>query len=189
MRARGVGAAAVAAMVVLGATGCIGAVSGEELTAEVQARGGGLSQVFVDDVLTALAEAAGTDRLVVRTLSFDPGRQTASAFVRDPDQPRNLDSYSVDRGRARDPNPVQVSADTSLEATTFAVADVPALGAVEALADTALAELAIDGGYVEGLSVTRSTDGVRLTVEVDGPRASGSAIFDADGELIEAAHR
>lgn len=189
MRARGVSIVALAVMVVVGASGCIGAVGDDELTAEVRARGGGLSQVYVDDVLDALAETVGTDRLVVRTLSFDRGRQTASAVVRDPDRPANLDSYTVDQGRVGDPSPVQVSADTALETTTFAVDDVAALDDVEALADTALAELAIDDGYVDGLSVNRSGEVVQLTVEVEGPRASGTASFDATGALVEAVRR
>jgi hypothetical protein len=120
--------------------------------------------------------------LTVTSISIRPG--DAFFTVRDPKRPGNLDNWSYDGKRWRDPEPVQTSRHELEDTRSFAIAEVPALGKLRDLVDRSLAELKIEQGRVEGVSVRRFKT-IEISVDIKGPRERGRVTFEADGTLRE----
>jgi len=117
---------------------------------------------------------------VVTQVSIGPG--SISFEVRDPKRPGNLDRWWYDGGW-RDPEPVQTSRQDLEDARSFVLSEVTAFGKLRDLIERALAELAIEGGRIEGVSVSKS-DKITLRIDVKGPRERGNVTFDATGALV-----
>lgn len=116
----------------------------------------------------------------VTSISVRPGE--AYFTVRDPKKPGNLDSWHWDGARWRDPEPVKTSRQDLEDDRSFAVAEVRALGKVRDLVDSSLAELKIEKGRVESVSVGRFKT-IEISIDVKGPRERGRVTFDVDGKL------
>jgi hypothetical protein len=179
-------ALACAAALGVGA-GCVGTTDRSDFNEEIQARGGGLTSELPSSAVAAVAASLGVDDFEVRTLTVTPLDGTVVLDVRDPAVPENLDRYVVHRESVWQVEPIRLSAGDDLDTQTFPVSGV-ALDQVEAMVDTALAEFAA-GGYVSALTIYRSeddsADDIVITLALESPRAAGTALFTADGDLIE----
>ncbi|MGW6374600.1 hypothetical protein ACWFRB_00870 [Rhodococcus sp. NPDC055112] len=173
----------MAIAVALSATACIGAVDRAEFDADMRARGGGMTTAVVRDAMAALALTYGTTELQVTSVDIGPV-EALDVTVRNPARPDQLDRYTFDGRWLSEPTPVLVSALDDLDAQSFGVGEVPALGRVESLVDDALANTAFDDGQVTGISVNK-TEAIRPTVMVESPRSRALVVFDADGAVSE----
>lgn len=120
--------------------------------------------------------------LTVTSITVRPG--DAFLTVRDPKRPGNLDNWSYGGTSWRDPEPVQTSRRELEDTRSFAISEVPGLGKLRDLVDRSLAELAIEKGRVEGVSVSRFKT-IEISVDIKGPRERGRVTFEADGTLRE----
>lgn len=175
-------------LVAVACTACIGTTSRERFTEEVQERGGGLSNELARDAMAAIADELGVGDpgdVEVRSLTILPGTLAVDAEVRDPDAPDNLDAFVVVNGDVESVEPVQLSADVSLEAVVFRLGELP-LDRLETLADEALAAFDQAGSYVESVSAGGPLQqGVGLEMSLQSPRAQATASFGLDGDLLE----
>jgi hypothetical protein len=172
-------------------TGCIGSVSRSEFEAELQSRGGGLHESLVTDVIDDMAARLGTGDFQLMSLNASPESAIVSMQVRDPRDPRNVDSYTFRNGKLIDSEPVRVSVDEDLDAEAIDVQSL-ALDQLNEMADAALEAYDVEGGYVTSLNVSHLPDpdepgdqipGFRLSLE--SPRSTATALFDAEGTLLE----
>lgn len=166
-------------------TGCIGSVNRSSFEAEIDARGGGISSELLADALDAVAAELGVDDF--ETDGIYVSAQTVNLNVRNPADPDAFDFYSYRLGSLGAPSPVRVSAADPIDAQVFSSADVPVAGLDEMLAIT-IHELDIEDAVPQSVAISRrGFDGgpLEVTISAESPRASGSAVFDADGELIE----
>jgi hypothetical protein len=144
-----------------------------------------LAEHPLSEDLAALAEKVGTDDLRVFDVTITEATFTAS--VQDPAKPENVDAYSLDGdGSWGAPAPVELIGSGDLEANLFSVADV-AWDEVDALADQALVDLALEGAEISTILVKMALSGeVEISVHVDGTRVDGQLRARADGTVIEA---
>lgn len=182
--------AVVAAVVVLSAGGCVGATSRADFTAEIRARGGGVTAALPGDALDAVGEALGVDvgGLELRAMSISPGPNVVRMEVRDPAAPANLDVYTWREGSLGGPEPVRLSADDVLDAVVFDPTAV-AFDRIEAMADLALDEFGEPDGYVATIGVRRRSEQVVIDLVLESARASAGAELTAAGELIAVERR
>jgi len=134
---------------------------------------GGLAPVFAE------LETKLGGPLTVTSVTVHPG--DVFLTVRDAKRPGNLDNWRYD-GSWRDPEPVQTSRRELEDTRSFAIAEVPALGKLRDLVDRSLAELKIEHGRVESVSVSRFKT-IEVSVDIKGPRERGRVTFEADGTL------
>jgi hypothetical protein len=132
--------------------------------------------------VVAELEATLGGPLTVTSITVRPG--DAFFTVRDPKRPGNLDNWSYDGKRWRDPEPVQTSRRDLEDTKSFAISEVPALGKLRDLVDRSLAEVKIEKGRVEGVSVRRFKT-IEISIDIKGPRERGRVTFEADGTLRE----
>lgn len=179
----------VIAIVVLTAltTGCIGETSRSTFEAEVQARGGGIADSFIEESLTALSEAAGTNHvedIEVLSLSFNPGSRTVSASVVTSGQPDLVDRVTIGQGKVISVKPVQDVDIDDITDNTIRLGDVP-LDRIEELVDSALHEFSAAGAFVDQVTITATSDGPTIRIGLDSEREAATATFDASGTLLE----
>lgn len=177
---------AVAVVVVLGATGCIGATDRSDFDAEIQRRGGGVTSELVTEPLARLRDAVGVDDPELLALSISPADRTVVFEVRDPRLRRNVDRYTSRGGGLGAPDPVRISATDDLDTRSFRASELPALDELETVADAAIAALQFEDGYVNSIDVGLSDGAPVLTVHVSSPRSQGVAVFDRSGTLLGA---
>ncbi|HUF98288.1 MAG TPA: hypothetical protein VMM60_09165 [Ilumatobacter sp.] len=147
----------------------------------IQARGGGVSNADIAAIVDRLEQASGTDPLV-RSARFNFGASTAVLEVRSRERPTEVDRYTFRGHTLVDTTPVRIDVDDDLEATSRPLSTF-ALDEVERIADEALAEFDASGGYVTGLSLIVPQQTIR--VDVESPRATGTGVFDAEGDFQE----
>ncbi|WP_433136325.1 hypothetical protein ACQPZ8_29355 [Actinomadura nitritigenes] len=161
----------------------------------MQERGGGLTTALAHNALAALSARYGTDDLDLTDLRMDSRRGDLTVRVRDSAHPGQLDELTFSDGHLSKPSPVMVRASDDLDAQTFPVHRVTALGRVEQVFDTALAGTRYPGAVVQTIEVTRGTAvkplsskgrkgrpvPVNVVVSVTSPRAQAQVVFDADG--------
>lgn len=179
-----------AAGVLLVATGCVGATSRADFTAEIRARGGGVTAALPAEVLDAVADDLGVDLagLTVRSVTINPEANTARVEVRDPAVPANVDSYVWHNDSLDEPEPVRLSAGDDLDAAVFSPASV-AFDDIEVMTDRALDEFGEPDGYVTTINVHRLQEQVTIAMSLQSARADGTARFTAAGELMSVERR
>lgn len=170
----------------LGLTACVGATERSDFEAEIRRRGGGVTTDVVSGPLDRLRAELGVADPELLLLSIAPADRVVVLDVRDPVERRNVDRYVSRNGGLGEPEPVQISAADDLDARSFRVSDIPALGDLEQLADRAIDAFGFADSYVEAISTGRRDNDPVLTVQVSSPRSEGTAIFDATGELLAA---
>lgn len=179
--------AAVACVLGVLATGCVGVIDREDFDRVVEERGGGVSNDLVADAVDLVAERVGVDDLELTNLVIDPGSRLVVLDVRDPEVRENLDRYTVTaRDGITDVRPVRVSAGDDLDADTFRTSDVSVLDDLEGLSDTALAELGLEDGHVETVQARVILGAPKVIVNVESPRSGGRVTFDGAGTVEEA---
>jgi hypothetical protein len=162
---------------VLAVTGCVGAQSRDEFEQLIRRRGGGASNLGVDEVLDTLQSRVGGDALI-RQATFGFGVTYGSFEVQTRARPIEVDQYTIYGTDVRRHEPVR----NPDEAATVPASRLAALD-VEAIVDRALAEFAVSDGSVTNLIVTPGSD--RIQVSVESARASGYAVFTLDGDFVE----
>ncbi|MDR7166809.1 hypothetical protein J2W56_000527 [Nocardia kruczakiae] len=199
--------------VVLVACGCVGAVERGDFEQQIRARGGGLVSGLPAAAVDALRKRLGADdfqanvilltapdsagfRLVladqpaqVTNFMADPGEFAARnpavrLRVRTMQRPRELDDYSFMLGALSAPTPVRVSAFDDLDRDCFALSDIPGLGRIEAIVDTARVRSGLTDGTVPVIVVSRFGREIRIVANVVSPRSETIAEFDATGEFL-----
>lgn len=200
-------------LIVLGATGCIGAVDRADFEQQIRARGGGLVSALPRDALAALAQRLGTAdlqanvilltapdstnfRLVLnnqpdQVTRFLSGRgdlatrePTIRLRIRPPDRPRELDDYSFTLGDLSSAQPVRVSALDDLTGESFPLSEVTGLSNLESIVDTARARSGLSDGQVNAIIVSRFGTEIRIVTNVTSPRSEMLAEFDRTGALL-----
>lgn len=169
---------------VLMTTGCVGAASRTEFEDMVRERGGGVSAEAVAGVLDDLRTRSGADDPDVGVLRFNFDTTTAVIEVRNPARPDDLDRYTYRNDQHSSTEPVRLSADDDLDELTVALSTHP-LADIERIADDALAAFDSDGGYVTAITMGSFGLPPAIRVDVESPRSSGTATFDADGQFVE----
>lgn len=165
----GIALAAVAAL-----TGCVGAHSRDEFETLIHSRGGGASNLGVQQVLDTLVDRVGGDA-AIRRATFGFGETYGSLQVSVSTSPLEADDFAIYGTQVRYHEPVR----NPDEMATVPASRIARLD-VEALADEALAAL---DAYVTTMTVTPALQRIQLTVE--SARASGYAVFDLDGTFQE----
>lgn len=117
----------------------------------------------------------------VTSITVHPGEVYFT--VRDPKRPGNLDNWRY-HGTWDDPDPVQTSRSDVEDTKSFAISEVPALGTLRDLVDRAIAELKIENGRIQSVSVRRWKT-IEISIDITGPRERGRVTFEADGTLRE----
>ncbi|MFC4560925.1 hypothetical protein ACFO4E_03525 [Nocardiopsis mangrovi] len=181
-------ATAVAVVSATVLSGCIGAMDRADFDAEMARRGGGLTTELVGDVLAALRVhyrvSEDTD-VGLTSLTLQAEGALVGVEAQAPDDPRVLDSYTFEDGELSAPTPVRVSAMDDVEARVFRPGDVPALGGIEDIVDTAVREAGIEDGLVSRIAVQRSAGDVVVVAAVESPRTLATVLFDAEGGFDE----
>ena len=170
-------------VIVLVASGCIGATPRDEFEAEVRARGGGLSNTFLVESLDLIAVDVGGsswEELDVLSLTAQPGNRTVVAAVRREDRRDFVDTVTVVDGEIRASTPLQDAGDLPLDDIEIPLSTV-AIEDIEEISQAALEAFDDPGGFVEAITITRAGDVVTITVDVESDRQTATASFDADG--------
>ena len=174
-----------AAVVAVGAAGCIGTIDRGDFDREIQERGGGFTSELPLAAVEAVADELGTQDVALRSLSVTPSSETVTMEVRDPAVPDNLDQYVVHGGEVDSVAPIRLSATDDLDAETFPASGL-AFDRIEPMVDAALAEFDPGTGYVTSLIATQRGAGEAVfLLGLESPRASATATFSAAGELLE----
>lgn len=170
---------------------CVGSVTKQDLDEEMRSRGsGGIGERLLTEAVQAVLDALGARDVHMRSLTASPGQVTM--HVRVPET-SNIDSYDYGTsglygGRGLDgPSPVSVSRDGPPLETQVFLASEAGVDRFDEMADQALAEAALAGGYVEGATIRRSEahGGPVVTIRVTNERTTGVAVsFTPDGSLI-----
>jgi hypothetical protein len=158
-----------------------------EFDAEVQRRGGGVTNGWILDGLSSVADevgAGGVEGLSVMTMTITPTNRSLVVQARRGDRPDFVDTVTVIQGDVVAVTPVQDADELPLDEITIPLTDLPFDGWDE-LADRALAELGFEGGYVNHISLSVVQGEHRLGVFVDSPRETGRVTFDVEGRLLE----
>lgn len=180
----------VAIVVAAGAvatSGCIGATDRADFDAEVRARGGGISSVWIADAIDLIAAEVGAgDRseLEVLAVTITPGQRSVTATARRADRPDFVDNVTVIEGDVRGVSPMQDADQLPLDDLAVPVDDLP-LDRVEELTDLALAEFGEADGYVRSMRFALISGERRIDVDVESARRTGSVLFDGDGNFLE----
>ncbi|MGW6121133.1 hypothetical protein ACWFRF_18990 [Nocardia sp. NPDC055165] len=200
-------------LVVLGTSGCVGAVDRADFEDQLRARGGGLVSSLPQEAITALSRRTGATDLEANVIILTPPNSTRFRLtlndqpaqitrylagdevlaareptvrlrVRPPDRSRQLDDYSFALGALSAPRPVRVSAADDLDGENFAVSEVPGLSRIEDIVDTALARSALPDGQVTVIVVSRFGREIRIVANVLSPRSEMVVEFDRTGTFL-----
>ncbi|MGF0316288.1 hypothetical protein [Nocardia fluminea] len=200
-------------LIVLGTSGCVGAVDRADFEDQVRARGGGLVSSLPQEAVSALSRRTGATDLEANLVILTPPNSTQFRLtlndqpaqitrylagdevlaargptvrlrVRPPDRSRQLDDYSFTLGALSAPRPVRVSATDDLDGENFAVSEVPGLSRIEDIVDTALARSALSDGQVTVIVVSRFGREIRIVANVLSPRSEVVAEFDRTGTFL-----
>ncbi|MFE1591368.1 hypothetical protein [Nocardia sp. NPDC058705] len=200
-------------LVVLGSTGCVGAVDRADFEDRIRTRGGGLVSALPQEAIAALAQRTGATDLEVNVIVLTPPNSTQFRLtlnnqpaqitrfladdevlaarsptvrlrVRPPDRSRQLDDYSFTLGALSAPRPVRVSAFDDLDGEDFTVSEVPGLSRIEEIVDTALLRSELHDGQVTVLVVSRFGREIRIVANVLSPRSEMVAEFDRAGAFL-----
>ncbi len=194
-------------------SGCIGTVDRSDFEQVVHQRGGGLVSSLPAGAIGALRQRLGAPdiRAVVVLLTSpdssgfrlvvpdEPGQ--VSSYLGDnqdlaspdavvhlriavPGRSGEFDDYSYSNGVLGSSTPVRVSASDDLSGETFSLADVPGLGKIEGIVDSALAHSGSEGAYVSSILVSRFGGDVRIIADVTAPRSISVAQFDRTGAFL-----
>jgi hypothetical protein len=173
--------AALAGSVVL--SRCIGASSRQEFEAMVQERGGGASSSALDAVLDDMRIRTGVDDPEIRFGRVDFASTTAVFEVRNPARPHELDTYFYSNEEFVSAKPIRLSDSDDLDLATEPLSAFNFN--VESLTDRAIVEFESTGGYAKSVTWIVYVPPAQIQVEVESPRSSGTAVFDARGQLTE----
>ncbi len=194
-------------------SGCIGTVDRADFEQVVHQRGGGLVSSLPAGAIAALRQRLGTPGLqavvvlltspdssgfrlevpdqpaqVTSYLDDNPDLASPDAVVHlriaVPSRPGEFDDYSYANGVLGSSTPVRVSASSGPDDETFSLADVPVLGKIEGIVDSALAHSGSEGGYVSSILVNRYGADVLVTVQVTAPRSISVVRFDRTGAFL-----
>lgn len=182
MAKRLVGPVVVGAVLVT-LTGCIGTTSRDEFAELVAERGGGVSTTVVDGLRAVLAAELGTPDPAIRSLRIDFLTAMITVEARNPAAPNELDQYTIRGDELLGVDPVVLTGDIDLDATTVPLGAV-ALDAIETMADEALAAFGATGGHVVTLSISATSEPVQVSMYLASPRSTADATFDATGRLL-----
>ncbi|TCJ96665.1 hypothetical protein [Nocardia alba] len=200
-------------LVVLGTSGCVGAVDRADFEDQVRERGGGLVSSLPRDAIAALAQRTGATDLEANVIILTPPNSTRFRLtlndqpaqvtrylageevlaaraptvrlrVRPPDRSRQLDDYFFTLGDLSAPRPVRVSAADDLDGEDFTVSEVPGLSRIEDIVDTALARSTLPDGQVTVIVVSRFGREIRIVANVLSPRSEMVAEFDRTGTFL-----
>ncbi|MGW6699107.1 hypothetical protein [Nocardia sp. NPDC055049] len=200
-------------LVVLGTSGCVGAVDRADFEDQLRARGGGLVSSLPQEAITALSRRTGATDLEANVIILTPPNSTRFRLtlndqpaqitrylagdevlaareptvrlrVRPPDRSRQLDDYSFALGALSAPRPVRVSAADDLDGEDFAVSEVPGLSRIEDIVDTALARSALPDGQVTVIVVSCFGREIRIVANVLSPRSEMVVEFDRTGTFL-----
>lgn len=175
----------MATIVLVAVAGCVGTIDRDDFNRTIQERGGGFTSELALEAVDVVGRRLGADDPELRNLSLNPSVETVVLEVQDPDVPENLDRYVVREGGIDSVEPMQVSADQDVDAETFPASRV-AFDRIEEMVDAALAEFGSEGAYVSSLNVSLWSEGqIVFYLGLESPRASGNALFDAEGQLIQ----
>lgn len=166
-------------MAVLALPGCVGAISRDEFEAVIAARGGGVTNAGVAEVLDTLRAHTGDADPLVRQAFFGFGPTYGSFEVQNRMRPDEVDDYVIYGTDLRRNEPVQ---DPDQE-PAVPLSAITAFGRVEAIADRALAEFDATGGYVDYVNVVVADEAI--WVRVESPRSSATVAFTIGGEFVE----
>jgi hypothetical protein len=131
------------------------------------------------DVVKQLEAKIGTP-ITVTSVHVSPG--SANFSVRDPKQPQHVDTWMYRDGDFTS-HPERIEGDRNLDEQSFPLAGLP-FAKVREMITAALSKLHIEEGHVTSVSFTRYSEGVRIYIDVEGPRQRGRAQLDARGELV-----
>ncbi|MFD3704455.1 hypothetical protein ACFWUP_15040 [Nocardia sp. NPDC058658] len=200
-------------LVVLGSTGCVGAVDRADFEDRIRTRGGGLVSALPQEAIAALTQRTGATDLEVNVIVLTPPNSTQFRLtlnnqpaqitrfladdevlaarsptvrlrVRPPVRSRQLDDYSFTLGALSAPRPVRVSAFDDLDGEDFTVSEVPGLSRIEEIVDTALVRSELPDGQVTVLVVSRFGREIRIVANVLSPRSEMVAEFDRAGTFL-----
>ncbi len=131
-------------------------------------------------VMSELERRAGGP-IEVTHVSLGPA--TAHFTVQNPTRPENLDDWTYIGGRFLAPSPTR--SDDSFTGDLFPLRDLrPEV--IPAVVARATRELALEGGRVVGISISRRRGEPTISVSVKGTRNTGSATFSIAGLLLDA---
>lgn len=167
--------------------GCIGATDRADFDDEVRRRGGGISVTWIDESLAAAAtelNVAPPGAMEFLTLTINGTSRTLTINARRGDQPAFVDSVTVREGEVVAVAPIQDADELPLDELVVAVDDTP-LADVEELVDAALAEFDETDAFVTTISITSNDGEPTTTFQLASERRTGSATFDATGQLVE----
>ncbi|WP_157762825.1 hypothetical protein [Nocardia yamanashiensis] len=200
-------------LVVLGVSGCVGAVDRAEFEQRIRARGGGLVSALPRDAIAALAQRLGTADLQANVILFTApdsanfrlvlnnqpdqvtrflaGRgdlatrePTVRLRIRPPEHPRELDDYSFTLGNLSSAQPVRVSALDDIAGESFPLSEVTGLSNLESIVDTARSRSGLSDGQVNAIVVSRFAGEIRIVTNVVSARTEMLAEFDRTGALL-----
>lgn len=175
------------AFVAVAASGCVGAIDRADFDEEVRRRGGGISAAWVDESLTAAAEAlsiTSPDDLEFLTLTINGTSRSLTINARRGDRPDFIDSVTVREGEVVAVTPIQDADELPLAALLVDVDETP-IDDVETLVDRALAEFDEPDSFVTVISVSLDGTDASTTVQLSSARRTGSVVFDAAGNTVE----
>ena len=168
-------------------SGCIGAIDRADFDDEVRARGGGISSQWIDDSVEAAADRLGvvtTDEIELLTLTIDGTNRVVTVSARRGDRPDFVDSVVVSEGEVVAVTPIQDADQLPLDDLTIRLGDLP-IDQLERLTDEAVDAFGADDGFVTGIRVALENGEPTLAIDLESSRRTGTAVFAADGTLIE----
>ena len=142
------------------------------------------SQAQLDEFITALTEAVGTDNPNVLKISLYD--QYASVEVQDPKKPENIDGYSWRNGKLSPPNPVKIIGNGKISDNVFPLKEVNLAGLPDLTKEIMDKLKDVEGGKIVGYVVNRGLPfdkNVRILALTDATRKSVSADADKNAKL------
>ncbi|MBX3300082.1 MAG: hypothetical protein KF736_11535 [Acidobacteria bacterium] len=142
--------------------------------------------VGIDDFLSQLYKAAGSEDLNVLKLSFYDSY--AIVELQDPAKPENVDSYTYRDGKLSQPNPVKLIGGGKLSDNIYPIKDVNLKG-LPALTKEVMSKLeGVEGGRMIGYVISRGlpfSKDVRIVPLTNATRKSVSAAADKNAKLTK----
>lgn len=138
----------------------------------------------LDDFVSALAEAVGTDNPNVLKISLYD--QYAMVEVQDPKKPENIDGYTWRDGKLSAPNPVKIIGNGKIEDNVFPLKDVNIAGLPDLTKEVMEKLKDVEGGKMIGYVINRGLPfkkDVRIMPLTDATRKSVSSEADKDAKL------
>jgi hypothetical protein len=118
------------------------------------------------------------------TLTLDGTNRVLTVTARRGDRPDFVDSVVVREGEVVSVSPLQDADQLPLDEITIPLGSVP-IDRLEELADEALDQFGEDDGFVSTINVALTNGAPTVTFSLESARRTGTAVFGADGTLIE----